>query len=557
MNNYGDSNNGNDNQNTGIGEQQNCGSESGKTNSANKNTDAPLFNSDRESYSQYRANNDANRHDNSAQSGGAFRQNGFNGNVNGSNGRNGSGNYTNNGSDANSGNNSSGSYNSGNSRPYNSYNPYSGNVNGSNGRNGSGNYTNNGSNFGSYNYGNSNTYNSYNPYNRNQSCFNGSGGNGTHEKVKTPFFLCLLFSLMFSLVFGLIGTGIVSSVMNRKAGNKKYEVNITSNSVTLNPDDMGDIPTVTKKVIDSVVSISVITGGADNVSGSGVIISEDGFIITCNHVVSGADSIRVQMHNGTSYTAKFIGGDQWSDIAVIKVDGITDLPYSKLATAAEEGGSYMYLGETVVIIGNPLGELPWSVSSGIISGLDREITVGGIKLDVIQTTAAINPGNSGGAMFDLYGNLIGIVNAKTVSENVEGIGFAIPSDVALDISKQLIESRTAEHPGYVSGRPYIGLSFNQISKTTSDGTLSYLQVAGYDFGSELEAQGKELFSKGDIILTIDGIEVSTSAQLLSILSAKNVGDVMKFTVYRSMNDGTVEYVTIEVTVHKIDDKYSG
>ena len=184
-------------------------------------------------------------------------------------------------------------------------------------------------------------------------------------------------------------------------------------------------------------------------SGSGVIVTSDGYIVTNNHVVEGADAIKVHLEDGTEYPATLIGTDSYTDLAVIKIDA-TGLPAATLGNSGD-----MLVCDTVYAIGNPLGVLASSVSEGIISGLDRVIEIEGQEMTLMQTTAAVNPGNSGGGLFNSKGELIGIVNAKSSGTDVEGLGFAIPIDSAKQIIMDLIDL------GYVSGRPYLGISMQK------------------------------------------------------------------------------------------------
>ncbi len=202
---------------------------------------------------------------------------------------------------------------------------------------------------------------------------------------------------------------------------------------------------------DSVVEIT-ISATATNVllgkytttgSGSGVIISSDGYILTNNHVVESAKDINIRLHDGTEYVAKVIGTDSKTDIAVLKVDA------TNLKPVTIGDSDKLVVGETAVVIGNPLGELGGTVTNGIISALEREITLDGSKMNLIQTNAAINPGNSGGGLFNSKGELVGIVVAKSSGLDIEGLGFAIPINDVKDVISDILNL------GYVSGRPFL------------------------------------------------------------------------------------------------------
>jgi serine protease Do len=262
-------------------------------------------------------------------------------------------------------------------------------------------------------------------------------------------------------------------------------------------------------------------------SGSGVILTSDGYIVTCNHVVSEAGSsasIKVYLQDGTTYDATLVGSDDMTDLAVIKIEA-TNLPAASVGVSSDS-----VVGDTVYAIGNPLGVLASSVTDGIVSGLDRLVTINGIDMTCIQTDAAVNPGNSGGGLFNSSGELIGIVNAKATGQDVEGIGFAIPVDSALPIIRDLMDL------GYVSGRPYLGITPVDIYMT--GGSPSYfgfsnyvtrVQVYAVEAGSAAEQAGMKA---EDIILTLDGKDVFGSSDLSAIMYEYKIGDTVTITVLR-------------------------
>lgn len=299
-----------------------------------------------------------------------------------------------------------------------------------------------------------------------------------------------------------------------------------------------DATNIVQNCMASVVGIYVGTTDAytgtvqeqDSGAGSGVILTEDGYIVTNNHVIAGAERITVYLQDGTQYEAKLLGTDSFTDLAVIKVEA------ENLPAAAIGKSSSVKVGETVYAIGNPLGVLTSSVSRGIISGLDRTIEVEGTSMTLMQTDAAVNPGNSGGGLFNSDGQLIGIVNAKNSGVNVEGLGFAIPVDSATPIIMDLMTK------GYVTGRPYIGITMQDVSLRYGNGNdfgfnpfsfyynyITRVQVMSVEEGSAA-AQGGMLVN--DIILAIDEKEVSGSSQLAAILYEYNVGDTVIITVLR-------------------------
>ena len=264
-------------------------------------------------------------------------------------------------------------------------------------------------------------------------------------------------------------------------------------------------------------------------SGSGVIITSDGYIVTNNHVVEGGQNIRVCLQDGSEYEATLIGTDSYSDLAVIKIDA-TGLPAATLGTS-----SNMTVGDPVFAIGNPLGVLSSSVSQGIISGLDRTINVDGHNMTLMQTDAAVNPGNSGGGLFNANGELIGIVNAKSYGLDVEGIGFAIPMDTAKSIIMDLIDL------GYVTGRPYLGISMQDVALRFGSGYSSNpffsfggnyvtgVQVVAVEEGSPAQNAGLQV---NDVIVGLDDQEITGTSQLSALLYEDKVGDTVTISVLR-------------------------
>ena len=264
-------------------------------------------------------------------------------------------------------------------------------------------------------------------------------------------------------------------------------------------------------------------------SGSGVIITSDGYIITNNHVVEGGQNIRVCLQDGSEYEATLIGTDSYSDLAVIKIDA-TGLPAATLGTS-----SNMTVGDPVFAIGNPLGVLSSSVSQGIISGLDRTINVDGHNMTLMQTDAAVNPGNSGGGLFNANGELIGIVNAKSYGLDVEGIGFAIPMDTAKSIIMDLIDL------GYVTGRPYLGISMQDVALRFGSGYSSNpffsfggnyvtgVQVVAVEEGSPAQNAGLQV---NDVIVGLNDQEITGTSQLSALLYEYKVGDTVTISVLR-------------------------
>ena len=290
------------------------------------------------------------------------------------------------------------------------------------------------------------------------------------------------------------------------------------------------VPQIIAKARPSVVAISTVSGWSTG-TGSGVIMTEDGTILTNAHVVSGAQSITVRVMDGTEYEATLLGMDEKTDLAVIKIDA-TGL------TPAEFGDSSSIVqGEIAVAIGNPLGlAFEGSVTQGIISAVSREIEVDGRTMTYIQTDAAINPGNSGGALVNGSGQVIGINSVKVSSSDVEGLGFAIPISVALPIAEQLTTY------GYVTGRPSIGIGGEDVT----DYMVYYYRIPrGVLVGlvtpdSGAEAGGVEV---GDVIVGLNGVSVSSMDELTNEKDKFSPGDTVTLTVYRSG-----EYVELDVVL---------
>ncbi len=289
-------------------------------------------------------------------------------------------------------------------------------------------------------------------------------------------------------------------------------------------------------VKDSVVEISTetVTSGFGGFSqyvvsgaGSGVIISSGGYIITNNHVIEGANNITVRLTNGKKYDAVLVGTDPMTDVAVLLIKPDED---DKLVTATMGTGATLSLGQTVIAIGNPLGELGGTVTDGIISSLAKEVAIDGSgTMTLLQTNAAVSPGNSGGGLFDLYGRLIGVVNAKSTGNGIEGISFAIPVDTAWRIAEELIQK------GYVSGRPTIGVTLKQIEYGSFGQKYYAVQIA--------DANGIDGLRSEDIIMSIDDKEIVSLADVSEIVLNHKIGDVVTVKVYRDRS-----YYDIKVTL---------
>lgn len=271
-------------------------------------------------------------------------------------------------------------------------------------------------------------------------------------------------------------------------------------------------------------------------AGSGIIISNDGYIVTNNHVIDDASSITVKLNNGETYKADVIGTYSNSDIAVIKIDAL-DLQPVVLGDSDK-----LCVGDTAVVVGNPLGSLGGSVTNGIISALDREIDLGDIKMNLLQTNAAVNPGNSGGGLFNGRGELVGIIIAKSAGEDVEGIGFAIPIN---DVKEDIAELKMY---GYKRGRVQLGVTLVDITDTWDammykvDSRGVYIQSV--EDGSDAKNAG---IRAGDKIISIDDDKITSSSNVKEIIQEKYPGDKIIVVV---MRNGREKKINVELTEYK-------
>ncbi len=308
-------------------------------------------------------------------------------------------------------------------------------------------------------------------------------------------------------------------------------------------DEVFSVSQVVQRVQDSVVVINAsisagnsIFGGAQtsNSSGSGVIISEDGYILTCHHVVENAVSVTVTLNSGKSYMATLVGSDENSDLAVIRIKAENG---EKFVYAEQGCSADLVVGERVVAIGNPLGTLGGTVTDGIISATERSIqTSDSVTMTLLQTNAAINSGNSGGGLFNLDGKLIGIVNAKYASAGVEGLAFAIPIDSAYTVQLDLIQY------GYVRGIVDHGLDTIDITQSN----ISYYSYYHKIYTIGVYVRTSELSNRiqnKDRIVSVNGVAVNTTADLNRLIDQYKVGDTVTFIVER---DG--EKITVDLTL---------
>ena len=322
------------------------------------------------------------------------------------------------------------------------------------------------------------------------------------------------------------------------------EPNYTAIDLQPSPQSQDNVPQegglplqdIYEKNISSVVSIACSLSGGSS-SGTGVILSRNGYIVTNAHVVSGAQSISVRLTDDREFEAELVGSDDISDLAVLLIDG-EDLEPAEFG----DSGS-LRVGDAVTAIGDPLGvELRGTYTNGIVSAINRDVTVDGRTMTLIQTNAALNSGNSGGPLINCYGQVVGIntmkIGAFTDEAGVEGLGFAIPSVTVKDIVEQIITQ------GYVSGRPTLGIEGEKV-----DGFYQryYRMPAGLyitevDRGSYAAYYGIE---PGDILIYVDDSRITTMDELNAVLYSHEVGDVVTVTIYRAGQTATVELTLTE------------
>ena len=311
-------------------------------------------------------------------------------------------------------------------------------------------------------------------------------------------------------------------------------------------DDTGELTTVeiVERVRPSVVGASVYTEGdslTPSGGASGIIMSENGYIITNEHVVADAVGVSVELSNGDSYTARIVGSDEKTDLALLHIDADN-------LTPAEFGNSdELRVGERVVAIGNPVGSyLAGTTTQGIVSGVNRNVGTGSYKTTLIQTDAAVNPGNSGGALINVYGQVVGINTSKVVSVDYEGIGFAIPINEAKPIIDSLMQY------GYVKDRTKIGFSGQEINETTA--SINSLPTGIYIWSIEEDSSLYTLdVRQGDVLTHIDGERVETFSEIGDILKLHKPGDEIALTIVRPAS-GTDAEKTFDVTVTLLEDR---
>ena len=335
-----------------------------------------------------------------------------------------------------------------------------------------------------------------------------------------------------------------SSTADSASGSDSSITAASSSGSSLTTEQVADLvsPSVVVITTEQVVYSQWSWYGQNQVesgAGSGVIISSDGYILTCAHVVDGASNITVTI-NDKDYTATLVGEDTTSDIAVIKIDA------DGLTPATVGNSDSLKVGQNVMAVGNPLGELGGTVTGGMISALNRSVTIQGSSsvntMSLIQMDASVSPGNSGGGLFNMNGELVGIVNAKSSSSDAEGLGFAIPINDAIKVAQELLEN------GYVTGRPYLGITYLAV---TDAQTAAQLGVNAYGVyvvevvkGGPAEKAGLQA---GDRIVSVDGTEIASKDDLGTLMQKHAAGDTLSITIAREGQMQTVNVTLGEKT----------
>ena len=351
-------------------------------------------------------------------------------------------------------------------------------------------------------------------------------------------------ALCCALLGGAVGGGVAYYAGNRPG---ETSVNVSSRpatQVSVNTVDgknaMSDAE-VYAAGVNSVVSINVTGTSGTNFfgqavqtasAGSGFILTKDGYIVTNYHVVKDGETVKVTLYSGDEYEAKYVGGDEDYDIAVIKVEAADLQP----VTLGDSGS--LNVGDHVLAIGNPLGELTFSMSGGMVSCVNRAINVDGTPFNMIQTDASINPGNSGGPLFNQYGEVVGIVSAKyssTGNESVEGLGFAIPINDVFAMIQDIMTN------GYVTNKPYLGVTAGTMTEQMAAQYRYDITSGVFIYSVEEDSAADQAGLKmGDVITKVDGTAITSMEDLTVAKKQYSAGDTCTLTVYREGQETTVE-----------------
>ena len=394
----------------------------------------------------------------------------------------------------------------------------------------------------------------FNNYNRDQIYEEMDGKSykpgGAGSIISKTLSIALLLSLGFASGSLYSTHQNANNVTNQSSNKTPIITTASTNTGTAYTLSHTDISGVVEKCADSVVEITIETQSTlyghytytAEGNGSGVIISSDGYILTNNHVISGANKISVTLRNGTKYDATLVGKDSKTDVAIIKIDA------KDLTTAVIGNSDSLVVGEVAIAIGNPLGQLGGTVTDGIISALEREIKLDNSTMNLIQTNAAINPGNSGGGLFNANGELIGIVVAKSSGVDVEGLGFAIPVNDVKDVINDILEH------GYAKNRAFLGVSLRDTSYQTNNNSgmpfysMFFSQIS---YGAAVDEvvtdspADKAGIKKDDIIISIDNEVISKASDVSSKIANYSVGDKITIGLIRENKTLNVEVTLTE------------
>lgn len=355
------------------------------------------------------------------------------------------------------------------------------------------------------------------------------------DKYKT---VCLVLLLLLFGCLGYIVGGITSNDDNGKTQLNQVlgstnAIPVKSSQAEIEVSLVDMIGLVENSVVEiateTAVNGSIMRQYISEGAGSGVVIREDGYIITAYHVIEDANKIKVTLKSGETYDASLIGSDSDNDVAILKIDK-TGL------TAAVMGDSdSLRVGETAVAIGNPLGQLGGTVTTGIISALDREIDLGDTIMNLLQTNAAINPGNSGGALFNSKGELVGITIAKSTGSDVEGLGFAIPINDVKNVINDILTY------GYVKGKVQLGVNLLDVSNVYMAMMYGLNSTGVYVQSVENGSSGEKAGLKsGDRIVEFAGQDILTISELKKELSKHEVGENVEIIVVRNGREKTLK-----------------
>lgn len=369
--------------------------------------------------------------------------------------------------------------------------------------------------------------------------------------------LVVLLSVLYLALMGGVVTLIVTGVLQYQPADVEVEEEVLSSlqktdrapiaetpsteeggKTIISPDYTGEALSAAElyeRVVPAVVFVRSNYANGYSTGSGFVIDSKNGYILTNCHVVKDSNDIEVAFSNGDSYTAELVGGDEINDVAVLRI-AAENLPHVTIGSSED-----VRIGDDVIVVGNPLGDLTFTMTRGIVSGKDRMINTGEYTINTFQTDAAINSGNSGGPAFDATGAVIGIASAKYAASSVEGIGFCIPIEQAMVIARDLVEY------GYVTGRPLFGITVSDspgyIVSTDEYGRRVRVEVP---YGALVEsvtddsAASRAGLKKGDIIVKMDGSEITGGTDLINKKNRYHAGDTVSLEVYRGKSTVTLE-----------------